>query len=191
MATIPIHWSTLWTWKPERQRHRWRRRRSTRPTTSTPTRSLRTNWTPWWSIWSFPLGKPDSFLISVRSNKSFSQVCFDELHRQGGDAEHRRHWFNGKPLWDPSLPNWPHERAGRQSFTNLISNFSVHQLFCLLGLFLVMGKQRSGGATLLQPVWLPKGQPQLLWKVYNHQISYLLELNALQYFSLKWQCHSS
>ena len=66
-----------------------------------------------------------------------------------------------------------------QYASNLISNFSVHQLFCLLGLFVVMGEQRSRGATLLQPVWLPKGQPRLLWKVYNHHTSYLLQmLNA-------------
>ena len=62
-----------------------------------------------------PLVNQILFSISLWSNKSISQVCFDELHRQGGDAEHRRHRFNGKPLWDPSLPNWPHKRAGCQS----------------------------------------------------------------------------
>ena len=35
---------------------------STRPTISTPTRSLRTNLTLWSSMWLFPLGKPHSFL---------------------------------------------------------------------------------------------------------------------------------
>ena len=46
------------------------------------------------------------------------------------------------------------------------------------GLLLLLGEQRSRGATLLQPVWLPKSQPQLLRKVKSYDTKTIAQTSA-------------
>ena len=123
MATIPSPWFSLSTWRLERQQMESRLRRSTRPIISMPMRSPRTNWRLWSSIWLFPLGKLKfCSLLEYWYYLSLLKVCFEELHGQGGNVECRRHWINGKPFRDPSIPNWHREWTGE---TNVYSNLSA------------------------------------------------------------------
>ena len=124
-----------------------------------PYQRLRGHWERAWNCCGWPCHSP---LVTIVFFKLFSsimnqQVCSEELHRQGHHVEHRRYWFHGKSFRDSPLSNWHPEWTGEQTKSCFSSKTSLYRL--ILGLFLLLGEQCSRGATLLQPVWLPKSQP--------------------------------